>query len=765
MDDSYDGFSLLQKKNMLNVPLIKNKQKKQMTSNISSQAITLAESVCHIENLFVKNNSLKKAKEMKSNVNELKSHDKNIQSQSLVNLEDLPPGNFHIEVKEKFIDLFKPKNYEDSDTFTCCKKNDSEYSTQSRSKNIKDQFVDVKKDYGTKTSNEIRSNDNTNVFNISKSQKPLDDSYISIKSDDNKLRSIEIQNIIKLDLQRKYKDNKTTTIKLRTETGIHKIKASVTKTLSGNIAVDINKLCDAVKIDKKERNVALTRSDSGAIILNEKIDDFTNAVIRKTASGSFLLVLVDPVFQTRKIAKSITPPIDRFYKVRIESLDYDTAEPPAVLKLTSSHNYLVVPDKEYVNPFKETIHNLFEDSTEYYINLTKTDSQNYVIQVDDSWRKNEPNALVVKTNSRELKILKRRNTLTSVDSGRKRTSVASSSKVLGEIMDKLPRSIDSARLSISSKKSMMQKKSNSDSNVYEKVKLFYPDYKNLLADPSAILKMTNLGQYAVVLNKESKVTFIKNLKSYLKNNSQGLIPIKKTESGEITIVLNGEQTEKNHYGSLKITLSGNLYVIVDKELVRNMTEGGSLYTDSVDNCVTDVNSRHIIGKLQCPVNKAVTTTCNAMPGNDCDKSKCACSDIKFNKKEWIFNRDQTDRTINYSQICGIDWIKLTSGPDGSNNIRVDESKENGSHSPTNNINTKQLPHNITINPCTCEPQLENSHVNQPKSINCIEAVCPINESVSNWPHVSKDVQNDSSWDSLNFLPPQLPDFLKKIIYN
>lgn len=750
-------------------------------------------------------------------------------NKSLTELTKTSSGTLAIALDEKVIDLIDKKTLEDPNITVTLKKTDSGQFTvdfNAEDSSTRDAYrVLVKRTpSGTRTlevhenfinklqaAYEIESEGN-------KKKESLDAAIDKKNKDNNKpaySKNINNQNSLKSnkilndnrklvsDLMQEYDANRVVDVKVRGKNGsITEIKAHLTKTLSGNLAVDVHELSllGNMSNNAKERAVVIKQSTAGSYDLDiSRNNKSPNAVIRKTPSGGVLVVLTNPVLKSTEITDVLKPmPKEKFYTLKIKNSDCNVSDAPAVLKTTPSHNYLIVIDKEYEKGYKKVVADAVEDNAECYINITKTDSDNYLINFDDSDRCYKSNALVVKSPSGNIKIIKN----SSTGNFQPRQSVDSGIKNFSEILSMLPQSskVSSRRESQAARLSGI--KSSSDSNLYQKVKMLTPDHTDLFKAPLAALKKSSSGQYAVVLGKESKKAFINNFKSYLQSNSQGLIPIKRTESGEITIMLNGDQKEKTHYGSLKITPSGNIYAMVDEEVVKGLEKDkiSSVTSDTTEHSTLDTRSTHMIGKLKNPVNKAVTTYCNANPDScGCDPSKCECKQLQCNAENWKQGVPEKEDGLRLfrPEISGIDWSKVKRNQDGSYKVcdpdKCTEQCCNNNTPNKENIKAKDNMTHIVIKPCACKPVLQRNPRAEEQCFYVVEAVCPYHrdryDSVSNdlleisglcnkasdkkcfkngkrVKTKSRILHNDntSNWDSLHFLPPQLPAFLSEFKY-
>lgn len=743
-------------------------------------------------------------------------------NKSLTELTKTSSGTLAIALDEKVIELIDKKTSENPNILVTLKKTDSgqftvnfnaedsstedayrvlvgKTSSGTRTLEVHDNFVKKlqakdKVEVEVKEISPAVKKDNKTIPKTSACSKAVENNnsiWLNSKANGNEILDNE--------LLRKYDSaNKIVDVKVMGKNGlITEIQAPLTKTLSGNIAVDVQELAllGDIQGNVKERAVALTKSESGSYNLNISRDNkFPNAVIRKTPSGGVLVVLTDYVLKSMETAKMLQK--EEFFQLKIKNTDCDVSDSPAVLKSTPSHNFILIIDKEYEKEYEKAVKDTVED-TECFINISRTISDNYVINFDDSDKCFKSNAILVKSPSGNIKVMK---TNAAEKICNRQPSTDSGSNVFCEILKRLPPSVNSASRGINQATRLSSIKSSSDSNLYEKAKTITRSYEDILTKPLAALKKSSSGQYAVVMGKESKKAFVNNLKSYLQSNSQGLIPVRRSQSGEITIVLNDDQKDKTHYGSLKITPSGNIFVLVDESLVKEIeNENIFLKKITTEQSVVDTRSTHMIGKLKRPVNKAVATTCNAKPDKDgCDPSKCICEELQCNAKKW--NQDTSSENENglrlfSPEMCGIDWGKVKRNRDGSCKICDPEKcteKCNSTLPKREYIKPKdKLPH-IVIKPCACKPVLQKNPRAEEQCFYYLEAVCPYHknrydsvsndlleisglckkisekESFKNCKRIKRKPKNapndNNNWDSLRYLPPQLPGFLSEFKY-
>uniref|UniRef100_A0A2A4JNN8 Uncharacterized protein n=1 Tax=Heliothis virescens TaxID=7102 RepID=A0A2A4JNN8_HELVI len=555
-------------------------------------------------------------------------------------------------------------------------------------------------------------------------------------------------------------------VKVQGKNGVLRIIPTVvTKTTSGTIAIyggDTSSLKDT-EYDGTDQPVVLSKTASGTYFINLiGSAENVNAMLRKTPSGGILLI---PKNMNKESEKQST---EDLFKVIVTGVTTIPVELPAVLKMTPSENYIILLDKEFEKHCKDTFNEFVGCKTECIVDLRRTCSGDYIIGLDTEGNApaDKKNALLVKSSSGNLKVLVRGPVFEALLPEVSEKSSVSSAKAFGHIITKLPASSREIHRENLRKSKRLDKKASSDTHLYEKVNI--QENKELLSEPSAVLKRTESGQYSIVLNKESKKAFINSLQHYLTTNSEGLVPIRRSHSGEIIISLTKNNEGKANYGSLKITSSGNIYVLIDEEVIKDMSKQAK--TKDVLPKSGSTRPKHVT-ELIDTISKAVATTCHASPdGNECNASKCICDELQLDTMDW--SKENPAKFVCPKPVCK----------------KVAE-----------NINSKhptprdEQPH-IVIRPnCDCGPLPKSKFGSTEQCFYLIDSVCPFHKdrynAVSNElleisglckaheknidnENLEFEVNNDNPivgkgsqvWDSLNYLPPQLPSFLKNVNY-
>ncbi|CAH1286809.1 unnamed protein product [Chrysodeixis includens] len=452
------------------------------------------------------------------------------------------------------------------------------------------------------------------------------------------------------------KGNVSAVLKVRSKNEIvRKLDTVIVKTPSGTLAIHgkDKAILENIGFDENEYPVLLTKTASDAYFVGiGQYDRSLNAVLRKTQSGGILIIpKSNKSHQAETHSQSA---LEKAYKIKVTGVKNYPVELPAILKATPSNNFIIVLDKEFEKRYKETVQEYVGEKRECIIDLTRSLSGSYVIHLDtkDENSLQKKNALLVKSPSDTIKVLVGGPEFETMVKSLSNRSSTTSSMAFGKLVSKLPASSREFHRDRLKKSQILDKKSSSDTQLYEKVRL-------QLSEPSAVLQKTASGQYAIILSKESKKAFMNNLQRYLNSNSQGLVPIKRTESGQITILLNSKDKSKRSYGSLKITASGNIFVTVDEKTLTGIPKSDKMNETSgmVEACstITDrVNPNSI--------NKSVTTTCHAGMGTSCDTSKCVCVDMQKHTDDWLHSKSAKKKcTAPWNEpakeaICGVDNV-------------------------------------------------------------------------------------------------------------
>lgn len=540
------------------------------------------------------------------------------------------------------------------------------------------------------------------------------------------------------------------------------VEANLRRTLSGNIVMDIKDMnCVGVIADSsKECPVLLKKSSSGAYMLfvgYEKPEQEPNTILKRTESGQMLIVITEPILKSLILPK---PPLQelanhKLYKVSVKSASSRIIAIPAFLKMTTSGNYLLVLDKEFEKQFNDHIMNSMSDHNQCHIELQKTASDDIVINFDKQCTENtchnKQNALLVKTSSGHLRILVNDEKYNTLSQNLIKVNSNKSSKAFEELLRHI-HTLSSPGCSQS--KDITERSFRKQSSESQ----FLDSDNSSHFDRPIKIQKTPSGQYAVVLDKNSKMAFLTDLRNYLNLNNKGHVPVRRMGSGDIMIFLDPEGQSTDLYGSSRVTPSGNVYVTMDENVLKVLSAKPS--------GMTELGSHHIIKKVMHPENKGVDTNCSTdLDACLCDPF-CICRDLL----ECV---DKRRRSQDTKRGYFYKTKKILPCP----------SKCYASCCMKNRFNRT----NVTESPCECL----NPSYNEQKSIHqCYyvhESLCNMNKTLSNELLVascsSKETDNSTSLSEIfddsveefpnltsyeseenskydwNYLPPQLPPFL------
>lgn len=527
------------------------------------------------------------------------------------------------------------------------------------------------------------------------------------------------------------------------------VETNVKRTLSGNITMDIKDMNCAGLIANSltERPVLLKKSSSREYTLfvgGQAPEQPPNTILRRTASGDMLVVITEPVL------RSIFPPMpsveeysQELYRVSVKGASSRVTALPAILKMTSSHNYVLVLDKEFEKQFNDRIINCMKDYSECNVQLQKIASDAIVINFDNNSNENtchsKQNAILVKTLSNHLKIFVNGQVFNTL---LENIVEEDSKKIYEQLLQKIDTlGIDNVSiLSIpgssnpKKKPKSLFKKQSSDSQLLEQKK------SSILTNFDRPIKIqkTASGQYAVVLDRDSKKSFLTDLKNYLSINTNGRVPIKKDESGDIIIVLDTKEQSTDLYGSLKITPSGNVYVTMDENVLKALSNKPP--------GMTDLGSHHIIRKVKNPENKGVATDCNDHQDAYICSLSCTCKDLL----ECVDKKRTSQET--------------KQGPSSIKSIRR--------HIPCNPdkcyasccTRNRYSHDNVTMKPCECVNPSYSEQINIQQCYYMYDSVCRMNENTcANWLNELSDTSSliDNEISSTDIVDNLTVDFNKR----
>lgn len=567
-------------------------------------------------------------------------------------------------------------------------------------------------------------------------------------------------------------------LKVLGESGLEiNLKANLTATNSGHIAVNMKGMASHIQMVErlKENPVLLENKNSKYLLKVNPEKEIANATLRKTSSGGMYAVLKDVEFYQSDNEVAALEPTEISHKVRVKAqgANLDTT---GLIKTTDSGNYEFLLDKEFGKEHMQLIDNFVGDDSERYVNLSKTESGCYLIDFNNSLDNSSDtniNALLVKSYLGNIKLFIKGSAFEALET---EIPIDQSSNVFGELFKKSPQSSREFHKEHLAKSKFLESKSCSDSHVYGKVRIH--DQKSSLAGPPAILKKTLSGQYTVVLNKDSKLSFINNLKNYISKSGKNLIPIERSNEGDIIICLNQDHECKGHYGSLKITPSGNIYVFVEEKVIQNIERNTVEDTAQTTTSELSSSSIHMIGTLENPQNKGVTTTCNLnWDSTGCDKSKCVCNELISAMDKWGYSLPEEK-----ARGMGITWYQVVKSTDhgckvknrcsfiGSSKSSETESElcsYSGNDSPKVGIlrctHSKEGTRQFNNEQCFYIVNTEGVHANH-KPVDAPKKEAKMKKYNFEAYYVNdselKKKNEVSQLDYLELLPPQLPLFLR-----
>lgn len=541
------------------------------------------------------------------------------------------------------------------------------------------------------------------------------------------------------------------------------ISANLTRTLSGDIAMNVRDMnyVGVFADSSKECPVLLKKSPSGAYILYvgyQKPDHKPNTILKRSASGQMLIVITEPVL---KSFLHPTPPLqeiakEKLYKVRVKNASSRTTTLPAFLKMTKSENFVLILDKEFEKQFNNHIMKYLNDYSQCYIELQKTASDTMEINFDT---KCTENAILVKTPSGYLRILVNGEEYNSVSQTLFKVDSNKSAKAFDELLRQIHTLSLPGCSQSKNKAETSLKKQSSDSQLLDSDKNSHLTNSNR---PIKIQK-TSSGQYAVVLEKNSKKALLTDLNNYLNVNTKGLVPVRKMGSGDIMIILDPEGQSTDLYGSLTITPSGNVYVTMDENVLKALSNAPS--------GMTGLGSHHIIKKVKHPENKGVDTNCSAYLDACLCHPSCICSDLLacvdksgnsqdikcgyLHKTKKILRRNLP---CNPSKCFASCCIKNTFT---RTNVRENQICEclNPSYSEQRNV---QQCYCLYDSVCTINENLSSeilAAISPCSETDNMSSSETLDDSVEEFTSFSSNISIESCKYDWDYLPPQLPPFL------
>ncbi|XP_047515631.1 uncharacterized protein LOC125056536 isoform X1 [Pieris napi] len=592
------------------------------------------------------------------------------------------------------------------------------------------------------------------------------------------------------------------------------VSPKLTKTPSGNLTMaleeNIIQLIDSKVKENVDLYINLREDDSGSYSIDFSSSDLDkNAkklLVKRTPSGNLILDIKDKkknsqslrnkktirpnktskrAFKSKKIQK--LPPkeiVDSFTgtsalsnkcsgefksdlcKATLKGLKRVINE-PIILRRRGSGNYDIIIDKEFENWYKDAVKCYEGEEEATCVKVLEKSCGNCIISFIDEEDSAYKNACISKDYSGNFKLIIDCNVKQNLL--QKQSSIISS-KIFEKILNR--ESVDyEKKKSNATKKRFMQYKSCSDSNIYNDLRNNL--FSQLSSGTSAKLTKTNSGQYTVVLDKESRNALITNLRKYFCGSTKGSIPINRDDNGEISIALNNRLNQAE-YASLSISPSGSIYVTVKD----NKKDQIDISTKLSSHC--DIRWDQFIDDVKNPSVKGISTHCNNRDDGNCDMNKCVCKNLCYKSKRWVVDADST------STEGGVVWNR------DSNRYSALDLKDNQCNGTIINRHIvikprhEETPRNDVYEHYNC--YLNNVcpyHVSRYERLSNelleISGMCPTGQ-FEKHPSVTENLVKEQltifntiqkpndlyiskatkqyNWDSIDYLPHQLPTFLK-----
>ncbi|XP_045499273.1 uncharacterized protein LOC123696925 isoform X1 [Colias croceus] len=539
-------------------------------------------------------------------------------------------------------------------------------------------------------------------------------------------------------------------------------KLKVKRTLSGSLLMEVI---------KKDRNKSsLKKSNDEKTIPSSKLmqQEQDPKQLRRTMPNLFLDKCINNLMDNKKdtLAHTDGDQCDaQLCKAVLKGLLVDIKE-PVILRRTQSGNYDIVMNKEFENQYKNTIKQYNGEEKDSCVRFCKANPQQYIISFDRSEKGDHKDAYLIKSESGNLKLI----TCCELDPKYRKKGSIVSANILENIFNcRLKNRTELNKQKLQS--ILIKEKSCSDSNIYNRFKI--DSLKQLGIESPLKLQQTSSGLFTIVMDKESRKNFAKNLKSYLSDSSKGVVPIKKDENGEIVIVLNGELNNEVEYGSLTISPSGNIYINLTDTSTKKSIDASTDFTSH-----NELKWEQFIDEIQNPIVKAIATTCNAKEYSSCDINKCVCKNIQYKSKTWFINDNDVKDSFNNKERNNKD-LKVSLGKLHDNNkprhivikpcnkerefddrrCPVDEAvhqyTDRFCHEHANRYNN--LSNELLEISSLCNHSIRETTPNKQQSdgISTSFRIKPVEKQVK-----SQRQKEIYDWDSIEFLPHQLPPFLK-----
>ncbi|XP_013173680.1 PREDICTED: uncharacterized protein LOC106122291 isoform X2 [Papilio xuthus] len=449
------------------------------------------------------------------------------------------------------------------------------------------------------------------------------------------------------------------------------------------------------------------------INLHKKDDQMQpNAVLRKTQSGIVLIIATEPLEQVHKRLLALLP--DTYTKLKVLQNDDSVYDFPGVLKSTPSRNYILAIDKEFEKCLKATVKNIIKDDSTAILTLRKSESGSHLVKFGCC--KTEPQTeigILKKTRSGNIKILS--NAPCDLSLVKKVISGSEEAMKLSKCCKELVLNIPKTKF-------------------YQVTNQLYNIYENQFSSSKKPEKLTKQNQVGKSLGKtplykDLKANFIKNIKSFL--DSSKSLPIKSTVSDSIILFVRRRSSKAPIL--LKFTRSSNIYVSKLKK--RSIKD------------VASVNSSHLHNTPNRQMeNKLVGTKTIVQNEND------SCDLLEFDSNMTMLYHEVSrliqPETIGTMKSSSKDIALTIRGK--RNSIKSDKTRPHIVIKPTSGMSC--VYHNSEFN--------ELSELGS-RNIFDMENKNKANEEVGN---SENEEDKKRCWDSLRFLPPQLPSFLGEVVH-
>ncbi|CAH2084513.1 unnamed protein product [Euphydryas editha] len=313
---------------------------------------------------------------------------------------------------------------------------------------------------------------------------------------------------------------------------LNDINPIIFKSFSGDLKIALNqKVVEEINKNLQQGTnvyVALRKTDNGKLVfsIHSDVSISTHDKIflpKKSPSGNIILEAYKPIYQKsydnlnkeshdesnlvnhkdpklldRKDLKNLNlskvkgPKSEseincRMHKVEVKGVNTKNSV-TYVLKETRSGNFQVILDKEYEIYNKQVIKEYEGDNNIEYVQLLNSESGHFILNFkEDQNNDDTKNALIVKTESGSLNVLVNK---FNTDLSNIRDSKASimTANALNELLSKSISISKECNSNNSRKSQLPNMKSNSDSNLYKKDKLYSIDNKNTFHEDIELIK-------------------------------------------------------------------------------------------------------------------------------------------------------------------------------------------------------------------------------------------------------------------------------------